>query len=407
MKRFLLLTLALLFTLSACAERGTPEFIPEDTPHENGTACEVVIRCAGDFVIHKNVYNAAKKLGGGKSYDFFPMLENVAGYMAQADFTVTNVDGVMGTDDFVKKYGYGGYPSFSTPASLIDAIKDCGADMLTLANNHALDYWYDGLKSTVTSVEQRHILSIGGYRTKEEKLTPRVVDIGGIRFGFLNYTDGLNQMDKRSALDKAALEYGVDFLERANVPADIRRLKEAGAEIIVCFMHWGIEYRTEPCGSQKTNAQMLADAGVDVIIGGHPHMVQRAEYLYTKGDDGKPKEVLCLYSLGNFLTDQRAEGKDCGIIFDFTVRKDEKGNITVHDPVYRTTWVWRHYNGGTFDYRIFFTDDNPERPAGMSTTDYQRMIQSKSDIDALMHEGCAISALLTEEEAAMLDTPER
>ena len=407
MKRLLSLLIVILLLVSASAERGQPELVQDENPKEASAACEAVIRVAGDFVVHKSVYGAALRNGKNKEYDFFPMLEAVAPYLAEADFTVTNVDGVMGTDDFVKKYGYGGYPSFSTPASLIDAVKSCGVDMLTLANNHALDYWYDGLKSTVTSVEQRGILSIGGYRTKEEKLTPRVIDICGIRFGFLNYTDGLNQMDKRSALDKAALEYGVDFLERADVPADIKRLREAGAEVIVCFMHWGIEYRTEPCASQKVNAQMLADAGVDVIIGGHPHVVERAEYVYTTDGKGKPKQVLCLYSMGNFLSDQRDPGRECGIIFDFTVRKDENGNISVVNPVYRTTYVWKRSIGGSPEFTILFSDDDPVKPASMSSADYKRMLQSRADIDAVMHEGCAISALKTEEEAAMIGTPQR
>ncbi len=407
MKRYAALLMLFLLLFSAAAERGQPELTGEEKPEQTTAACEAVIRIAGDFVIHKGVYNAANRLGGGKVYDFSPMLEEVAPYLSAADYTVTNVDGVMGTPDFVKKYGYGGYPSFSTPASLIDALKGCGVDMLTLANNHAIDYWYDGLKSTVTSVEERGLQSIGGYRTKEEKLTPRIADICGIRFGFLNYTDGLNQMDKRSALDKAALEYGVDFLERANVPADIKRLKDAGAEIIVCFMHWGIEYRTEPCASQFRNAQMLADAGVDVIIGGHPHVVERAEYVYTTDENGKDKQVLCLYSLGNFLSDQRDPGCDAGIIFDFTVKKDENGVITVTDPVYRTTWVWRRYVGGSANYTVVFTDGNPEKPDSMSSADYKRMLASKAEIDAVMHEGCAISALLTEEEAAMMEAPVR
>ncbi len=399
MKRVICLLLAILLLFSsALADRGTPEL---ETVY---TARTVVIRCAGDFVIHQNLIDAARRAGSNSAHSFARMLEDVSVFLAGADFTVTNVDGVLGGADIVRKYGYSGYPAFSTPAQLIYDLKDCGVDMLTLANNHALDFWYDGLKSTVTSVEEAGLMSVGGYRTLEEKLTPRVREIGGIRFGFLNYTDGLNQMDKRSSLDKAALAYGVDFLERADVPADIRRLREAGAEIIVCFMHWGIEYRTEPCLSQKENARKLANLGVDVIIGSHPHMVQRTEYISTTGADGQPKQVLCLYSLGNFLSDQRQEGRDAGMIFDFTVTRDEDGAITVSDPVYRTTWVWRRQVNGYPDYRVLFSGTGAPRPQGMSEADYRRMQLSAAQTIAVMNHGCALPA---REESALMETPDR
>ena len=387
MKRLLCLALALLWLLTARADRGVPEM---ERVYESRT---VTIRCAGDFVMHMALVGQAQRAGTKSAPSFAPMLSEVQGYLSEADFTVTNVDGVMGDKAFVAKYGYSGYPAFSTPAELIWDLKDCGVDMLTLANNHALDMWYDGLKSTIGSVEAAGLLSIGGYRTREEKLTPRVVNINGICFGFLNYTDGLNQMDKRSALDKAALEYGVDFWERADLKADIARLKDAGAEIIVCFMHWGIEYRVEPCQSQKQNAQFLADAGVDVIIGGHPHHVEKAEYIRTKDSDGREKQVLCLYSLGNFLTGQRGERKDSGIIFDFTVTRDEEGRITVSDPVYRTVWVWCVRRGEGNEYKVLFTDQGAERPAGMSDADYKRMRESALEIRQVMDAGCARPAL--------------
>lgn len=380
----LLLCIAILFS-SAFADRGAPVIVTETQPKQ---ACTAVIRCAGDFVIHDNLLASAIKAGGGK-YDFSQMLSEIGEYMGEADFTFTNVDGVLGTEEFGRKHGYHGYPSFSTPPSLIYDLKDIGVDLLTLANNHALDYWFDGLLSTVTSVKSAGMNSVGGYRSPAEKQSPCIVDVNGIAIGFLNYTDGLNQMDKRRQLDKEALEYGVDFLERANISADIKRLKEAGAELIVCYMHWGIEYRKEPCKSQISNAAMLAKAGVDVIIGGGPHMVQRAEYLTATDADGKPKQVLCLYSLGNFLSDQRGIGRDCGIIFDFTVTRDENGAVTVSNPCYRTTWVWRRQSGSTFAYTILFTDDVDARPNGMSAKDYSRMLVSAKETAERMNAGCA------------------
>ena len=400
--RALILLLCLLCCRNALADRGTPEIVTETQPKQARTA---VIRCAGDFVIHDNLLSAALKAGGGKSHVFSSMLSEVAEYMGEADYTFTNVDGVMGTDEFARKHGFAGYPSFSTPNALIYDLKDIGVDLLTLANNHALDYWFDGLLSTVTAVRDSGLASVGGYRSPEEKQTPCIVTVNDIKIGFLNYTDGLNQMDKRRGLDKAALVYGVDFLERADIASDVKRLKAAGAELIVCYMHWGIEYRDEPCQSQKSNAVKLANAGVDVIIGGGPHKVQLADYVTVKDPDGNVKQVLCLYSLGNFLSDQRGEGRDCGIIFDFTVTRDENGKITVSDPCYRTTWVWRKQNGSTFTYRILFSDDPVTRPDGMSNTDWQRLNESAGEIRKRMSAGCALPAGNKTEENALIDLP--
>ena len=359
--------LVLLSAFTAAADRGTPEILPEQQTRE----ASAIIRVAGDFVIHQPVFESALRAGGGKVYEFSAMLEEVAEYLSEADFTVTNIDGVLGTPGFVKKHGIAGYPSFSTPANLAYDLKECGVDLLTLANNHALDFWFDGLKSTVTTVKEAGLYSVGGYRTQEERNTPCTVDINGIRFGFLNYTDGLNQMDKRPALDKDALKYGVCFTDYWDVPSDVRRLK---------------------------------DAGVDVIIGGHPHVVERAEYIHTKDSSGRDKQVLCLFSLGNFLSDQRAAGRDCGMIFEFTVTRDENGAISVSAPVYRTTYVWRKVlNAGGYAYKVLFSDWGAARPDGMSQHEYGRMLQSALDTDAVMSAGVARHA---EQAAKTDDAPE-
>lgn len=388
----IVLLVCALFCLNCLAERAAPSVIQDDSP------ASVTIRVAGDFVIHSGVFNSAIKAGGGTP-DFSEMLSPIAFYLSQADFTITNVDGVMGSDAFLKKHPYSGYPAFSTPRQLIGNLKSCGVDLMTLANNHALDYYFDGLKSTISSMVEAGMPYIGGYSTLEDKRTARVFDVGGIRIGFLNYTDGLNQMDKIPSLDPDALKYGVDFWPYADIDADISRLKTEGAELIVCLMHWGIEYQLQPGQSQQNKAQKLADAGVDVIIGGHPHVVQKAEYVTCKATG---KKVLCLYSLGNFLSDQRNDGKDSGLIFDFTVTRDEDGNITVSDPCYVVTHVWRKANGsGGYTYRIVFSDADEPYP-GMNTNEYRYMLDEAQKIEKRMSAGCAKKRSAEDAQAVIL-----
>ncbi|MBR6008331.1 MAG: CapA family protein, partial [Clostridia bacterium] len=166
-----ILLICVLFCLSCLADRPAPSVIEDDSP------ASVTIRVAGDFVIHSGVFNSAIKAGGGTP-DFSEMLSPIAFYLSQADFTITNVDGVMGSDEFLRKHPYSGYPAFSTPRQLIGNLKSCGVDLMTLANNHALDYYYDGLKSTISSMTEAGMAYIGGYSSYEDKQTPRVFDVG-------------------------------------------------------------------------------------------------------------------------------------------------------------------------------------------------------------------------------------
>ena len=206
-------------------------------------------------------------------------------------------------------------------------------------------------------------------------------------------------MDKIPSLDPDALKYGVDFWPNVDIDADIMRLKQAGAEVIVCLMHWGIEYQLQPGQSQLNKTQKLADAGVDVIIGGHPHVVQKADYVTSKTTG---KKVLCLYSLGNFLSDQRNDGKDSGLIFDFTVSRDEDGNITISDPCYVVTHVWRKANSsGGYTYRIVFSDTDEPYP-GMSTNEYRYMLDEAQKIEKRMNAGCAKKRSAEDAQAVIL-----
>ena len=329
----IVLLVCALFCLNCLAERAAPSVIQDDSP------ASVTIRVAGDFVIHSGVFNSAIKAGGGTP-DFSEMLSPIAFYLSQADFTITNVDGVMGSDAFLKKHPYSGYPAFSTPRQLIGNLKSCGVDLMTLANNHALDYYFDGLKSTISSMVEAGMPYIGGYSTLEDKRTARVFDVGGIRIGFLNYTDGLNQMDKIPSLDPDALKYGVDFWPYADIDADISRLKTEGAELIVCLMHWGIEYQLQPGQSQQNKAQKLADAGVDVIIGGHPHVIQEIKTVTADMANGKRNTCLVAFSMGNILSNQPEQYRDTGYMFRFTIDEVEEGVFRIASPEYIPTYYW-------------------------------------------------------------------
>ena len=384
MKKILSLIIAMLiFVFAACAERGTPQIVLEDITQEELRTAEFCV--LGDFVIHKTLLEKAKV---GDNYDFSEMLKYVEPFIASADFTVANIDGVLGNAKITSKYGYSGYPSFNTPYVLAQQLKDMGLDMLTLANNHALDYWYEGLQATLENVNNIGIDYVGAARSFEEKNTPKIRDICGIKFGILNYTDTLNSMERQAGLDKDALDFGVNFVTMNDFDSDVQKLKSAGAEVIICFMHWGTEYRTTPDQRQINLAQQLNKAGVDIIVGGHPHMVQKTEVITGINNLGQEQTTYCIYSLGNFLSGQRDAGRDGGIIYRFTVSTDGEGNFSVENVNYITCWVWS--NGGYQVLPVYLFEN--QKPEGMSNADYARMLAFDTETDELLNGGFAHKA---------------
>ena len=355
--------------LTACAAvLGLLTFAGAAAPAkaEEAAANKAVFRCLGDFVLHMPVIDAARTADGG--CDFHQMLAPVADVIGDADFTVANVDGVMGASTV-----YSGYPRFSTPVELMDALLDAGVDMLTMANNHALDCDYAGLIAQMDACDARGMDHIGAARTQREHDTPQLREINGIRVGFLNYTAHANGREAACVPDAAA--FGLNFAYTSNFAADAQALRDAGAEAIVAFMHWGEEYNRLADEEEIILASRLVAAGVDVIVGGHPHVIQRIYWLDGERRwDGAPQRTLCCYSLGNFLSNQQPEYQNCGIIFEFTLEKDANGKVTVHSPGYIPVFVWREEAEQGYFYQVLATERYLDAaPEGMSKAAHGRL----------------------------------
>ena len=369
---------------AAAAPQQTAQVLPGE-PFGQRSA---VIRSIGDIVMHnpllKGAYNSQDN-----SYDFSPYFSQIKDSMAAADYTVINVDGPMGGK---KHASYRGYPQFNTPPHLLYALVDCGVDMLTLANNHALDTYYDGLKDTIDNVESVGLDHVGAYRTQEEHDTPKVVVIGGIRVGITNYTVSTNNMAKRS--DEEATLYGLRMVSNSKAPDDIQALRDAGAEVVIVYMHWGEEYLRTVNNSIRNLAKKLVAAGADVVIGGHQHVVLPCEYLTVTGEDGTSHTGLVLYGMGNFLSDQRARYRDSGIIFEITLQDNpQTGKVEVVSPRYIPTYVQRTKGANAYDYRVWPVGavlDDP--PSSISQNALTRIRQVWNEQQEIFADGPATAA---------------
>ena len=342
----------------------------------------VTIRAIGDVIIMDEMLDTALVDKKSKTYDFSPLFSMASGIMSEADWTIINIEATLREG----KYGYKGYPQFSTPHSILQDLKNVGVDMLTMCNNHMLDGYFDGLKMSLDYVDEAGLKHVGAYRSQAEYDTPEIYELGGIRVGMLNYTDSLNSMDKHS--DEEATEYGLRRMKNADYAGDIADLRDAGAEAVVVFMHWGEEYMRYPEESTENTARKLIAAGADIVVGGHPHVVQPAEYVTATDASGNSRTGLVLYSMGNFISNHRHENAphtDNGVILEFTLTDNGAGGIDVVNPCVIPVYVWRMGTEGNYDYRVLPSGqylDNP--PAGMSAEEYARMQESWNQTVELM-----------------------
>ena len=335
----------------------------------------VRIRAVGDLITHQVQLDSARQADG--SYDFHPQYALIADALADADYTIANLETTVGRKD---NRAYSGFPNFNTPESLLDTLKDAGIDFLTLANNHILDRGFEGLQLTVENVARRGFDYAGANRTPEEKERAVVVDAGGVRVGMLCYTEMTNGMPKKK--DKSpARQYGVNYMGDADFSEDVRRLREAGAEVVIALPHWGVEYRREPTERMQSDARRLVAAGVDVVLGSHPHMVQPVTTLTVVTESGEVRRGLVAYSLGNFISNQGKRYTDSGILLDFTLQERATGGFDVTDVKVMPTFCWRQSDViQTLPALDFY--DAP--PAGMTDGLWQRLRDSVDDLRELI-----------------------
>ena len=370
MKRILCLALALM-CLGACA---LADALPTLTPPQ--PLRHARIRAVGDLMMHAKQLKIAKQADG--SYDFHPQYALVADALSNADYTIANLETTVG------KYGnmaYSGYPLFNAPESLLEAVRDAGVDFLTLANNHMLDRYFEGMVATAQWVDDYGFDHAGANRTPEEKETPVIVDVNGIRVGFICATQMVNDMERFCTRDAA--EYGVDYLRKDAIDAGVRRLKDAGAEVIIALPHWGDEYFRQPSQRTIDIARYMIAAGVDVVLGSHPHMVQPVRYETARTDDGQTRTGLVAYSLGNFISNMTKRYTDSGIILEFTIQEKQSGGFEITSPAIVPIYCWKRDGMIQSLSSLKYMDEPPEDMDGNRCS---RMKETFRELRALIDE---------------------
>ena len=252
---------------------------------------EVTFVAYGDNIIHKKIYEYGYYRENG-NFDFLykPFAADIAG----ADIAAVNAETVL----VDKKEMVSDYPSFGSPIEVGNALKAAGFDVISCANNHALDKGIHGIDVTSSFYRENEMTFVGIQSSRDAEYRPfEVISRNGMKIALLSYTYGTNDID---VSDK--YPYAVHYLTEA-VAEDIKKAR-AEADFVVVFAHWGEEYETEVSDYQRKMAKLMADAGADVIIGSHPHVVQETEVLKRAGGG----QTYVYYSLGNFRADQDRTG---------------------------------------------------------------------------------------------------
>lgn len=333
----------------------------------------------GDIMMHSDEINCGYNSGTGDyQYDF--MFEEVKPYLAAGDITIGNLEFTMAG----KEKGYSGYPMFNAPSEIADAIKEAGIDVLSTANNHSLDRYYAGLSHTIDVLDHRGLMHTGTYKTKEETSQILYMTVKDTKFAFLSYTYGTNGIKA----DKGK-EFCVNYIDKNKIKADIERARSGGGEVICVSMHWGAEYVTKPNKEQENLADFLIENGVDIILGGHPHVLEPMEIRRTNFN-GKEKDVVLLYSQGNFISGQRDRYKDTGAIFNIFLEKNfETGVISVQNVSFIPTWVDQKNMKGQTMYRVLAAKRSihmyeTSQDGDISKNDYERLKRSLSDARSIL-----------------------
>ena len=267
----------------------------------------VTLAFVGDIMAHSPIIRSSYDTNH-KSYDFSPIFSHIQSDLQSYDFLIGNLETpVAGIER-----GFSGYPNFNAPTEMLSTLSQSGFDILAFANNHSMDQGLQGITHTVQEIKKHTMLPIGATNTTSEYYTPTIVYKNGIRIAFINASYGLNgyTLSEKNT-------YRINIINTKKLISAIQNARELSADIVIVYLHFGNEYEKTANKQQVQLAHTLANAGVDAIIGSHPHVVQNVEY-YAVGK----KIVPILYSLGNFLSNQQDIHTDIGMIYKLRIYKD-------------------------------------------------------------------------------------
>ena len=319
--RWLLLLAVLLLTGCGKTEAAFTAFAGSQAPIIRTVTMAVV----GDIMVHDYQYHEAYDPATGE-YNFMHNFQDMKQYFEGYDLVVGNLELTFGGPD----RPYASFPCFNTPDSFLDALKDAGFDILTTANNHSMDTGKAGLLRTLDKLDEYGIQHMGTYRSQEERDTILYQEVNGICLAFLSYTYGTNGIPVPD-------DYLVNFIDEDQMVKDIQIARE-NADVVVVMPHMGNEYETYPREIFVEWADLMFDAGADIVLASHPHVLQKMEYRTLDHGNGQ-HDGFIIYSLGNFISSQTTPPRNASIVLHLTVEQVADQAPTVKEVSFVPIWT--------------------------------------------------------------------
>ncbi len=328
--------------LSAGCFRAAP--VPEPVAGTESVIRTARLMIIGDVMSHSPQVTAARTAVG---YDYEEVFRHFKPIFDSADLVIANLETTLRT-----KPPYTGYPCFSAPAELAFAMRAAGIDIATTANNHICDRAAAGIRSTLSLLDSAGIAHTGAFidSVYRRSMNPLYRHINGLRFALLTYTYGTNGIPVPRGMT-------VNLIDTAVISADLASVNRDSTDCVIVSYHWGEEYRSKPGRMQKELAAWTRAKGADIVIGGHPHVVQPFEAHYNA--DSTAVTGATYYSLGNFVSNQRRRYTDGGMMAEITVTKVDSLPVS-YDLAYRLFWVYTPYRGGVRRFMVL--------PSGVADT---------------------------------------
>ncbi len=335
-----------------------PSVLVLSAQEECQTARKLTLLFIGDIMGHDEQIASAWN-SETKNYEYDDVFRYIRDEISEADIAVANLEVTLGGRP------YKGYPAFSSPASLASACMNAGIDVLATANNHSVDRGKKGILNTIRRLDSLGIIHTGTFADSiaRDTLSPMIIERNGISIALLNYTYGTNGL-------KVPSPTIVNMPDTNLIASDIAKAKALKPDVIIPFVHWGIEYDTLPSAEQIRLAGFFFTRGANLVIGSHPHVLQQMEWTLA---DSSRNDRIVVYSLGNYVSNQRTIRRDGGAMVRIELEKT--GSLTkVSRAGYYLTWVHTPVEDGKRKFYVLpcsIFENKPEHFARPS--DFQKM----------------------------------
>lgn len=312
-----------------------------------------VLMFTGDLMCQGRQQTAALlKYGEYRFRESFRIVKDV---FSQADFVAGNLECTLSAfaPYMSEEKEVDDKPHCNAPYTYLDALRYAGFDALVTANNHCCDTGVMGILETHEHLNEYDFMHTGTFTPDDSRYI--LVDINGIRLALMAYATYFNGKDSYITDEGAAIMLNRYSKER--VRTDVMSAKSSGAQFIIAYNHWGTEYTNEESEKQRATAQEMADAGVDYIIGSHPHALQR--YDIIQASDGR--SVPCVYSMGNFVSHMTKTVAKDTVILRIELDLAPDGAVTITDEGYIPCRVFETNYGSNYIVTPLSADYNGKR----------------------------------------------